>query len=381
MDIPNDKIIEGFIHKYVTALSKIVEEKQAQIVAAGIAPSFPTKFPVEATVYLTDRGLLIHFVKAPAFGVSVKKNERPSNKSEWGEFMLYAAFDSIKDKPEEKAEADIKRLFELSDMLVEKDEADQAYYDALWFEEMQSNVDYFIEFLGKSSTAVGKTKTEALVETHEIVTIIQNFMSDYEFLLINGCKALDTLYFLIESEMETSFFLALHGRYTSAMARLRTVLEVMMRCIYLDCLGNRTKAQTQLSDWIINGEFKPHFPDVVKGILDDQTDQKVTTLLSNFGVLTASSLADLIKSKYRELCSFVHMRPNASGYDLDFLFPDFSKTLWSNYYNTFILIANAYEALLILKFPKILSSTRIASTEKYTELHLPNKLLLDITSP
>jgi hypothetical protein len=263
--------ITSFIDEYLQALSEIVEKNKKKIEDTKIKPWFPLEFPVEVRVFLTPKGPIIYYEKAEKFSVAFVK-ERPVKPSVSGEFIPYKHFEAWKGKAEKKAQSDVDSLLALPGIFEEPEQDLQEYYEGLQMESMEFDVDSYIDFLNKSNDAVTRTKKEAFGRLYELVTFRQNFLRNFEFLLRIDCTALDQLYFLIDSEMETSFDLALHGRYVSAMATLRKVLEVLMRALSLDCLADRTSAEVQLKNWTDNGETFGTFCQAVYNILSEDVD-------------------------------------------------------------------------------------------------------------
>ena len=376
MEISEEEVKE-FIRNYVNALKILVEEKHQQIESTGIRPWFPTEFPVKAIAFLGKRGVIINFDKADHFDISVKRGERPHTRSKWGEFIPYPRFARIKDKASEKAESDIKHLLSLPKMIEEHEQEMQSYSEALWIEDMRYTAEHYVKFLSKAKEVVDKTKEAAIQELYDIVTVIQNHLSNYEYMLRVGCKALDRLYFMINSDLETSLFLALHGKYYSAMAILRKVLEVNIRCVYLDSLQNRVMAERQIDGWINEGRFPKTFRETVDGIIEDQVDQSLTSLLKRLTTFENGSFKQSILSIYRELCVFVHLRPLTRwDDDLNLSFSEFNLDKWRNYYLLFMKIIKLAEILLILKFPRIVSMPSLVDlTETYKGLQLSKQEL------
>jgi hypothetical protein len=223
MSFPNESDISIFIGEYLKALSEIVEEKRSKILETNIKPSFPMEFPVKTSVFRTEKGMIISYEKAQKASIDFLK-QRSSKADYPGEFLPYKLFEFWKDKAEKKARSDVELLLALPAMLEQHEEERQDYYDGLQMEAMEFDIDGYFNFLSKSNEVIAKTKENAFSEVYQLVTIRQNFLGNFEYLLRAGCKALNDLYFLIDSEMEASFDLALHGRYIQAMAILRKVL-------------------------------------------------------------------------------------------------------------------------------------------------------------
>jgi hypothetical protein len=374
MPEPTEATISAFIDEYIQALSKIVEKMKKAILDTNIKPSFPIDFPVKASVFLAEKGLIIYFEKAEKFSVAFTK-ERPSQRNDSGEFIPYRFFEAWKDKADKKAKSDVDSLLALPTMLEQHEEEQQAYYEALQIEGMQFDIDSYIDFLNKSNEAVAKTKDSALGEVYDLVTVRQKFLRNFEYFLRVGCEALNDLYFLIDSEMETSFDLALHGRYIPAMASLRKVFEVTMRALYIDCQKDRNLARQEFSDWIDQSQNGPSFRNVIEAIIPKEVDEELTKVLNEVGVFKGKSYSqELYHNLYRKLCTFVHLRPKTYNYDLELIYPEYIEQLFTDYHDTFYSIMSAFEALLVFNFPQIIEIQGLGSaTEKYNLLRLSDE--------
>jgi len=381
-----ERNIELFVQNYVNALKKLVEEKNHEIKSIDFVPSFPTEFPVRVTVFLRNRGFVLNFEKADQFEISISKNERPLARTKWSEFILYPRFEKIKDKASEKAQSDVEYFLDLPRMIEEHEQEMQRQYEAeereYWTEEISYTTEHYIEFLNEAKEVVDMTRKEAMGEVYEMIKVIQNHLSNYEFMLRVGCVALDRLYFMINSDMETSLFLALNGKYFAAAAILRKILEVNIRCIYFDSLQNRTEAEKDSEDWIKGDKFRKKFKQILDDLISEQIDKNLSPLLKKRGIIVNDSLKESIFQLYRELNVFVHLRPETPWEeDLKFSFSEFKTEKFHSYRAKFAKVIQICEVLLVLRFPKVISLPRIlAKTDIYTGLVLSKDELDEISS-
>jgi hypothetical protein len=369
MRLPTKSDVSTFINDYLQALTEVVEKTKTKILETEIKPNFPTEFPVKAEVFFSENGLLINFKKADKFSLEFL-DVRPTKSSYEGEFLPYRFFDAWKGKADKKAQADVDSLLALPAMVEEHEEDMQAYYEAELMEIMELDIDTYFGFLNKADAVVSKSKESAFNEVHEIVAIRQTFLRNFEFLLRSGCQALNNVYFLIDSEMETSFDLALHGRYIQSMASLRKVLEVSMRALRIDCISDKKVAQEKLSDWIDKGEDRSQFREVIQGIIPEDADEELTKIVNETAVHKWTSCRADLPAFYHDLCKYVHLRPKTYNYDL-ILFPEFNPELFTAYHDTLLSILRVFEALLILNFPAVVAVEGIGpAKEKYNSLVL-----------
>lgn len=360
-----ERDVKLFVQNYVSALKKLVEEKRQQIESINIKPSFPTEFPVKAVAYLGRRGIILHFEKADSSELSVIRNERPPARSQWGEFISYSRFSRIKDKASKKAESDIIYLLNLPKMIEEHEREMEHYYEALLIEEMSYTVEDYVKFLDKAKEVVDETRRRAMTEVHEMIEVIRSHLSNFEYMLRVGCKALNHLYFMINSDLETSLFLALNGKYFAAIAILRKILEVKLRCAYLDKLEDRAIADRKTEEWIDGGKIGKTFQQIVNDLLADQIDHDLTGLLNRLGTFEESSFKQSILSLYKELCVYVHLRPPTPQLeDLRISFSEFNLEKFHGYYSLFIKVMKLFEILLVLKFPSVISAPSLIEPGK-----------------
>lgn len=372
------KDIELFVRNYVSALENLVKENNQQIKSIDLRPGFPTEFPVRATVFLSNRGIILNYEKADLFEVSVLKNGRPPVRAKWSEFIPYYFFGKIKDKASEKAKTDVEYFFSLPQMIEEHEQEMERQYEAqdreYWTEEINYTTEHYVEFLGKAKEVVDETRKEATQEVYDMVKVIQNHLSNYEFMLRVGCIALARLHFMINSDMETSLFLALNGKYLAAIALLRKVLEVNVRSIYLDSSSDRAKAERETDDWIRGEKFpeKRRFSKIVDDLLSKEIDEALSGLLRKQGTVENDSFKRSISPLYTKLNVFVHLRPQTHWEeDLRFSFSEFKIGKFRSYCALFKEVTKISEILLVLKFPKVVSTPRIGRTEeRYTGLIL-----------
>lgn len=376
------KDIELFVRNYVSALENLVKENNQQIKSINLRSGFPTEFPVRATVFLSSRGIILNYEKADLFEVSVVKNERPPVRAKWSEFIPYYILEKIKDKASEKANTDVEYFLNLPRMIEEHEQEMERQYEAqdreYWTEEINYTTEHYVEFLGKAKEVVDETRKEATQEVYDMVKVIQNHLSNYEFVIRARCIALARLHFMINSDMETSLFLALNGKYLAATALLRKILEVNVRSIYLDSLPDRAKAERATDDWIMDKMDKKKFPvkrkfsEIVDALLGEEIDKALSGLLRKQATVESDSVKQSILSLYKDLNVFVHLKPKKHWEeDLRFSFSEFKIGIFRSYCTLFKEVAKISEILLVLKFPKVVSTPRIGRTEeRYTGLIL-----------
>lgn len=354
-----EKEIESFIRNYVNALERLIKEKYPEVKTIGYEYGFPLEFPVKAVAFLSKRGIHIHFDRSGDFEVSIKRNERVKMKSRWSQFILYPLFLKIKDKASKKAESDIQQLLNLPRMIEEHERQMEQHYQALWLDEMDYIIEHYVKFLDEARNVVDKTKTESMVDVYDIIKAIQSHLSRFEFVLRASCEALNRLYFMINSEMETSFFLALHGKYFAAISILRKILEINVRCVYLDSLVDRNRAERYLNHWLNGGRFPKGFRRIVDVLVNGETNRKLTALLRELSIFEDQSFKDSVVSLYDTLCLYVHLKPQTRWEeDLTLSFSEFNADSYSHFSRLFNEVMKISDVLLILKFPQILSASK-----------------------
>jgi len=267
--------------------------------------------------------------------------------------------------------------------IIEHEREMQRYYDAQWIETMKYHIEHYLTFLSKSKEVVEQTKNSRNGELFYIINLIQNHLSNYEYMLLVGCRALDRLHFMINSDLETSLFLALNGKYYPAVALLRKVLEVSIRCIYLDSLSDKASAKIKIDNWLNGGKFpKRTFYDTLNALISNKIDQHLTSQLKRLELFENSSLKQALTLLYKEFHIFVHLRPPTTwDEDLTLSFSEFKPNAWKNYHDLFLKVTKLIEILLIIKFPKIVSTGGIGKdVNSYTGLQLSKKELEELAN-
>ena len=357
----SEKDVELFIRNYVSALERLIERKYPQVKSSEYESGFPLEFPVKVVAYLGKRSVSIHFDKSDHFEISIKKNERVSAKGRWRQSLPYPFLSGIKDKASKKAESDIIDLLNLPKMIEEHELEMERYYEQQWFEDISYTIEHYIKFLDEIKIVVDKTKKERIQDVYNIINVIQNHLSRFEFVLPVGCQALNRLYFMINSDMETSFFLALNGKYFAAISILRKILEVNVRCMYLDSLQDRAQAKRHINDWLNGGRFRKGFDRIIDTLLSDRTNQRLTNLLRRMDIFEGQSFKDYIVSLYRTLCLYVHLRPQTSWeQDLRLSFSEFDVDSFDHFCHLFNEVMRISDVLLIIRFPQILPASDYA---------------------
>jgi hypothetical protein len=376
-DIETD--IESFVRDYVTSLEKLVKEKRIEIESVGYVPSFPTEFPVRCSVFLGDVGIIVDFEKASHLEVTIRKNERPPAKTKWSEAIPYSLFEKIKKRAPEKALLDVNYHLNLPKMIEDHEQEMLRQYEAqdreYWIAEITYTIENYADFLSKAKEVIDKTIEEAKDELYEMIKVIRNHASNYEYMFRIGCKALARLHFMINSDLETSSFLALNGKYVAASAILRKILEVNLRCIYFSSVGP-TQAEKVLEEWIEGGKFPYDFrKEVLNGLISGK-DKDLTGLLKKLGIFNNASFKELVSSLYSDLCVFVHLRRKTPRHeDFRFSFSEFSKEKFLDYHALYMKVVKVTEILLVLKFPRVVSTPNIAGDGNYVGLALSEQHL------
>ena len=99
-------------------------------------------------------------------------------------------------------------------------------------------------------------------------------------------------------------------------------------------------------------------------------NQNLTDLLKRVGLFD-KSFTDSIKSLYKRLNLYVHLKPPTDDEDLDLYFSEFKQKEWREFHNSFFQVIKIIEVLLIIKFPKIVSTRGIGKQiNEYKNLQL-----------
>jgi len=372
MDVSKKELTE-YITNYLNAIKKLVDNNRQEIESINIIPNFPTKFPVKTSVFFGRKGIFIKFEESENFSISFNRNVNPPvKKGEWKQIIFYTQFKGIKDKASEKAKSDFNYFLSIPTMIEEHEKSMQEYYDALYFEAQNYELDNYLDYLKNTKKVVDETKNTTPQELLDIITVIQKHLSNYEYMLIIGANCLDCLHFMINSDLETSLFLAINGKYYSAIAILRKVLEVNIKSIYCDTLPNTAPNKNKIDDWLNRDTSPVPFATALNVLFKDNVDTKLTSLLKKLALFGEASLKKSISSLYSELCIYVHLRPTMQrDEEFELAFSEFNLHKLENYYRLFGNVTKFVEILLVTKFPKIVAASGIGSdTNTYAGLQI-----------
>jgi hypothetical protein len=369
---PSKRAISTYIKDYLQALIPIVEKRKSDILKTEIEPNFPLEFPVKAVVFYSKKGFVIDFEKAEAYSIIYAK-ERPSKWHQQGMFIFYRHFKHIKNSALKKAENDVKELLEFPSLLEAHDEELQREYEALEIQEKEYAIDSYISLLEKSNLAVSQTKDKACAYVYDVVCLRQKLLGNFQYFFLAGCRALNELYFLINLEIEASFFSALHGRYLQAMAGLRKVLEILIRALSLDSDPNKNVSQEILSYWLDDSFFGESFRDTVTIVIPKNIDERLAAIVNNPKIIKTNSYLNDLPNYYHDLCTFVHLSPKTYNLEIELIYPEYNEELFTNYIETLRSIIQTFEMLLIFHFPKIVQIDGLGKDKQRYELLILTK--------
>lgn len=378
----SERELVSFIRNYISSLEELIQSKYPEVKSINIISEFPLEFPVKVVAYLLERGILVDYFKSNHFEFVLKKEEPQEERTQSRQFILYSHFLHWKDRAYEKAELDIKRFINLPKEFEENEQAMDRYYEALWYEEMENVIDNYIEYVDSARLVVERTKKEKISEVHSIIELIRNHLRRFEFILKSGCCTLSQLYFMINSDMEVSFFLALNGKYFIADSILRKILEVNIRAIYLDITyqQNENLVKTIRDEWLNGGKPRITFKDTVNKLIDGELDLKISKIMKELEIPEGVSFKTHITETYEKLCGYVHLRPKVD-WEQDILvsFSQFDKSKFDEYYALFNDVTRICDILLLVKFPSILSAKALGGSQaKFSDFLKYSKEQLDV---
>lgn len=364
----SDADVESFIREYVTALQRLIDGKYNEVKSIGYEFGFPLEFPVKVVSFLGKRGIHILFDKSDFFEVQIIKNERPKVKSRWSQFILYSRFFYFKDKAYIKAESDIRELLSFPEMVESHERGMALYYEGLLYELMEDEVDYYVKYLYESNV-LEETQKGKLSELYELMEIIINHIGRYEYLLRSGCLTMCDLFYMINSDMETSLFLALNGKYYSANSLLRKILEVNTRCIYLDYfLQLDSSFEERKEEWLNGERFRNGYKKIINDLISDDINNHITRLLNELEIFEINSLKAHFKKLYKKLSLYVHLKPQTRLVDdLTLSFSEFNENKFDEFFNLFFEVIKLSSILLFLKFPTILTIANFSNFPEFSK--------------
>lgn len=376
------KTLEKFVEEYVGEYIRAVEKSRTP---KGLFPLYES-YPFRVIAYVAPRKTLLEYrPKQEKFSVQVKKVEEMPKIDRKKRYI--GAFRNdyllrVHKRAKEIAREDVLHGIREYEFYEESQEELDEYYDKQLAQYVHDYATYiidgYVEYIESAYEVKKETVSRQRNEIYDIVKIIYHFRGYLvQALLMAQVSALFHVFDEVGQDMESSFFLAMHGKYKPANALLRRILETIMTALYFDSELRKCKPDSKTykdmsqkkKKWIEESrKTSPHFTGeygVLGRLIDPDTDYIATEILK---VTTKHSL-DLhakypfrafVRKTYTELCKFVHYGGLGLGNRFSLEFARFNEKWFKRWVSRFKQLYEICNILVAIKFPEVL--------EKYEEL-------------
>ena len=234
------------------------------------------------------------------------------------------------------------------------DENEIQHYEEIYYQFVQDyyqDLDHAFEnWIKQSSGVLSKSKEKKSNSIYAVTQMIIFQSSLFKVLLDCKAECVVEVFEDVEYDIKSSFFLALHGRYYSAMALLRRWLETILVAINFDTrlnlLDPNSKDYTNLekikNDWISGKQIEiiRGSNGVIISLLDKKTNSRASQLYG-----TNFNFEEMVSKIYKDLCKFVHFGGIMAGEDLILGYSEFND---KNFDEWFILFCKIYEISIVI---------------------------------
>lgn len=361
--------VKTFIGRYIDEYRRYLEEKHPE---RKDESDLYSGYPYHVTAYVGERTTLIECqLNSSKLTIKTEKvKKEPTFKRRKGYVATSYANRYLKrilDQPEMLARRDIEEW--ISHEEFEKQEAE--HWQRLMEQYFQQNVEWtvknYISYIKTSYDVSEKTSSIMKAAIYDIVKKIHNQGIMLESYLMCGCLTLIDISIQVTEDIESSLFLALHGKYGPAMALLRRYLETMVIALHFDADIARYDRNSRTFDSVkkkrdkwVEKSFHMRFTGdfgVLERLIDPDTDYiALETLRRTDTHFNGSSFRAYLKKLYGRLSKFVHYggtRPIGEISSLEFA--EFNEDRFKEWYTRFSQIFEICNLLTVTKFPSLLS--------------------------
>jgi len=364
----SDEEIKQFLIKYVEEYRRLAEGYKADLKKElGLYTGYPCK----VTVLASEKATRFEYqLNAKSFEIEIKRvKEIPKFERKAGYFVEGYANIFLKriiNQPELKAKRDIEDEISYEEHMAE--EAERA--EAEWAQYEQEKLDYVVDgydsFTKSTYPVEQKTFSAKRPELYHVIQVIRNqFVVLETYFQLGSLTLFDTLGETM-FDLESSTFLAVHGKYEPAMGLLRRYLETTLCALFYDAELSRFKQTSKTyaainlkkEKWI-EKSFHMRFtgPDsVLDKLLDPDTDYVAVETVkgTTMPTFTDSKFQSYVETIYHYLSKFIHYGGKRDSVDiLRSDFPEFSEDRFKEWNASFHQVVEVCNLLILLKFPKI----------------------------
>ena len=367
--------IKRFISEYITEYRRLVEKSYPEL--KKLFPLY-VNYPYRIVAYVSPRKTLLEYQpKVPNFAVNIKLvEELPKIDIKTKRYI--AAFRNdylikIITKPKESAKQDVLRIIADYETYEESQKELAEYYERQYAEYVDDYVTYTLERYASYVESAYDVKKETLSkqrnEIYDIVKIVDNLRGYLiEALLKSDCSALFMVFDEATQDIESSLFLAMHGRYVPANALLRRIMEMVLTALYFDDEIRKCKKGSRSHNdlchkrdaWIqkssrgslsFTGEYG-----VLGRLIDPDTDYFAKKIMETNRQILKKTFKAYVRKLYSDLCRFVHYGGLGLTDRFSLEFAVFEERIFKEWISRFRQVFEACNILLVVKFPEVLEA-------------------------
>ncbi len=387
----SDEEINDFLMKYV---------QEYRILAEKLNPEQKRQlrlfmdYPFKIIVSIDEKGTTIEYqFNAKNLEIEISRvNERPRPQMKPGYFSESYANIYLKrliDQPELKARRDIENFIAFDEHLKEEQERAEDEWAAYEREKFDEVIQGYANSNKRAYSIQEETFSNKETELYHIIQIFYNQSIVLESYLFAACLTLfDTLEQTM-SDLESSAFLAVHGKYEPAMGLLRRYLDTVLCSLYYDSellklAINKGVAHREFLEFSAKKErwLETSFPmrfsgheSVLSKLFEGDTDRIAKSVdIPNL----SGSYQKSVERVYYDLSKYVHYGGKKG--DITFgIFQTYNEEKFKKWNVSFHEVIEICNLLILLKYPKFAEIYNSVKERRSGEVDfLTAKKILDV---
>jgi hypothetical protein len=262
------------------------------------------------------------------------------------------------------------------------------YYERQYTEYAAEHIEDVVKGYSSYIASAYEVKTETVTkyedEIYNVVIIIESIRPYLaESLLIASCIASFGVIEEVVQDMESSLFLAMHGKYVPANALLRRILENTLTALYFDDEVRKCKVGSRNHQglckkrdaWAMKSrKGAPSFTGeygVLGKLIDPDTDYVGIKALEKTNPTPQTTFGGYVRKIYGELSKFVH-HGGSELVGFAFIFAQFDEKKFEEWVSRFKQVLEIYTLIVAIKFPSVLKDyeTQMNKIEPIEQINL-----------
>jgi len=385
------KALTKFIEEYISEYRRFVEESYSK--RKDLFPLF-NSYPMHVIAFLSPTATLIEYVSnVPKFAIQIDEvRELPKldrkTKHYIGAFRNDYLLKIIKEA-KKVARQDVSHAVADYDTYEESQKELAEYYERQYAEYIDDQIKYTVKGYDSYIASAYEVRSETLsryeAKIYDVVKIIDSVRGYLtEALLIATCEASFDVIDEVVQDVESSLFLAMHGKYVPANALLRRILENTLTALYFDSeigkckVGSRTHRDLceRRDTWVEkskkgNVSFTSDYG-ILGRLIDPDTDYIARKILGQTNPNAPQKFRKYILNIYGDLCKFVHYGGPTLVERFSLEFARFDEKKFEEWVCRFRQVFEIYSIVLAVKFPQVLLHYEklIGTLETFEQIHL-----------